>query len=280
MNFNVKSQNSSARKRAANRNNSQNSTGPKTERGKSFSRRNAVKHGLFSNLAFRELDQVPGYADAQQLLASLREAYPPQSPFDAIRIERIATDLWRYGRATRIEVLETERKYAFDGGSKQVDRVIRFSSMTEKAATKAFNTLEMLEAEAQAAAESEETDDEGTFEAPLPDSASNGEATLPEASITPPSEDESSEAVDHPPTEDTAAISPVDPEPELAQWSKDAIAALTDDEPSAQSEEDMDTDEDLTLAADESDEDYGVVDGISDRVRHEHALKGGDEVAA
>jgi len=39
----------SERKLAANRENAKKSTGPKTPTGKAFSRRNALKHGLFAN---------------------------------------------------------------------------------------------------------------------------------------------------------------------------------------------------------------------------------------
>jgi len=62
----------SERKLKANRDNARKSTGPKTARGKAFSRRNAVKHGLFVNYVtdFHALKEDP--KQYQDLLNGLR----------------------------------------------------------------------------------------------------------------------------------------------------------------------------------------------------------------
>jgi hypothetical protein len=67
----------SERKLKANRENAQKSTGPKTLRGKSFSRRNALKHGLFVNHVtdFAVLDEDP--KQYEELLNGLWNQYQP-----------------------------------------------------------------------------------------------------------------------------------------------------------------------------------------------------------
>lgn len=67
----------SERKLRANRENAKKSTGPKTARGKSFSRRNAIKHGLLVNHVsdFEALCEDP--KEFQELLTGLWEQYNP-----------------------------------------------------------------------------------------------------------------------------------------------------------------------------------------------------------
>jgi hypothetical protein len=91
----------SERKREANRQNAQKSTGPKTEAGKERSSRNAVKHGMWS-----ERD-TPLYGEEHQdflrKLAALREYYQPDGPLEEFEVERIAHMQRRMARATRFE---------------------------------------------------------------------------------------------------------------------------------------------------------------------------------
>ena len=65
----------SERKRAANRANAQKSTGPRTGRGKSISRFNAVRHGLLSRQALFDDHGKPAEEDMRVLMESLRERY-------------------------------------------------------------------------------------------------------------------------------------------------------------------------------------------------------------
>ena len=58
----------SARKVAANRQNAQKSTGPKTTKGKVYSGRNAIKHGLFT----RQLIDFANHGEDSQEYEELR----------------------------------------------------------------------------------------------------------------------------------------------------------------------------------------------------------------
>jgi hypothetical protein len=93
----------SERKLKANRENAKKSTGPKTPRGKAFSRRNAVKHGLFVSYItdFEALDEDP--KEYQELLNGLWDQYQPIGKAEEIEIERIALCCWRLKRVWRYE---------------------------------------------------------------------------------------------------------------------------------------------------------------------------------
>jgi hypothetical protein len=93
----------SARKIAANRQNARKSTGPKTLRGKEFSRRNAVTHGLFAgdSVDFGAHREHP--VEYEELLSGLRDTYEPVGRAEELEVERIAQGWRRLKRASRHE---------------------------------------------------------------------------------------------------------------------------------------------------------------------------------
>jgi hypothetical protein len=87
---------------AANRENAQKSTGPKTPRGKAIVARNAVKHGIFSQ------DIVPVGGDREgaayaRMLAGLRDSLKPEGQMEHSLVEKIAVDTWRLRRTVAYE---------------------------------------------------------------------------------------------------------------------------------------------------------------------------------
>jgi hypothetical protein len=93
----------SQRKLKANRENARKSTGPQTPRGKTFSRRNAIRHGLFvSHITdFEALQENPKEYD--DLLNGLWEQYQPVGRAEEVEVERIAICCWRLKRSWRHE---------------------------------------------------------------------------------------------------------------------------------------------------------------------------------
>jgi hypothetical protein len=64
----------SKKKQAANRKNSQKSTGPQTARGKNASRKNALQHGIFSRELYVSDQDQPEYANLRvELLHNFRQ---------------------------------------------------------------------------------------------------------------------------------------------------------------------------------------------------------------
>jgi hypothetical protein len=93
----------SARKLEANRKNAQKSTGPKTLKGKAFSQKNSLKHGLFVRpiTDFEALGENPQEYD--DLLKGLMAQYQPVGRAEEIEVERVALCCWRLKRAWRYE---------------------------------------------------------------------------------------------------------------------------------------------------------------------------------
>lgn len=84
----------SLRKVTANRQNALKSSGPKTARGKTFSRMNAWKHRLFGQLSdFQALGENPWeYSDLRE---GLRKQFQPIGSAEELKVERIAQCWWR-----------------------------------------------------------------------------------------------------------------------------------------------------------------------------------------
>ncbi len=85
---------------ATNRLNAQKSTGPRTERGKRRTRRNAFRHGLTAESVITVLEDEADYKKFENTL--LRD-YAPESTIERALVARLASLLWRLRRAVAIE---------------------------------------------------------------------------------------------------------------------------------------------------------------------------------
>ena len=103
---------------AANRRNSQKSTGPKTAVAKRNSNQNSLQHGLFAKSlegSFRQLGEDP--KDFHALVQSLRETFQPEDHFEEMLIEDLAVLRWRLHRLRRAEwgiQVRQKRSFEFD----------------------------------------------------------------------------------------------------------------------------------------------------------------------
>jgi hypothetical protein len=101
--INEKKQTVSIRKVEANRKNALKSTGPKTPRGKAYSGRNAIKHGLFARQFMDFLVHGEDPEEYNELLKGLRAQYQPVGMAEELEVERAALCWWRLKRAWRHE---------------------------------------------------------------------------------------------------------------------------------------------------------------------------------
>jgi hypothetical protein len=155
----------SMRKKLANRRNAQHSTGPKTERGKMHSRRNALKHCiLVSSLLITEGEGAEDPAEFQELLGALRRDRAPVGTLENMLVEKIAICQWRQNRCLCFEAGVIRKQFAqpnFDQDSfndpikirdylrlpsdKDLDRMLRYETANNRQLAYAINELERLQ---------------------------------------------------------------------------------------------------------------------------------------
>ncbi|HZO25212.1 MAG TPA: hypothetical protein VFH48_04375 [Chloroflexota bacterium] len=98
------------RQLAANRQNAEHTTGPRTAQGKAISSRNNTRHGLRS--ATPVIPRLESPEAWQQHRAATLERLAPAEPLEEALAERIALILWRLGRIARYERQATVRSQA------------------------------------------------------------------------------------------------------------------------------------------------------------------------
>jgi hypothetical protein len=127
---------------AANRENSQKSSGPKTAEGKAKSCLNHLSHGFTSNTA----RLIPGENEEEfkALLADLMSEYQPATPTEQILVEKMTQNQWLSGRAFRLQ----SDAFSCKGGyfpkttiTKDLGVLIRYQTSAERAFHQAHNEL-------------------------------------------------------------------------------------------------------------------------------------------
>lgn len=86
--------------RAANRRNAQQSTGPKTGRGKAMAAQNALRHGLRARKVISFDESEPDFIAFH---ADIRADFAPADAVEEHLVERIAMCAWRLRRLYRVE---------------------------------------------------------------------------------------------------------------------------------------------------------------------------------
>ena len=88
----------------ANRRNARKSTGPKTDEGKAASSRNAMRHGILSEVAIADHEDGSLYLALQEQLMAEHE---PVTGTEFMLVEQLALLFWRMRRLARAEAFET-----------------------------------------------------------------------------------------------------------------------------------------------------------------------------
>jgi hypothetical protein len=136
---------SSAAQIHANQTNAQNSTGPRTDAGKSRSSQNAFRHGLSTGQLI-----IPGenIEDYEALLNGFLSDYQPANHIETALVHEIAKSYWLKDRAIRFQAI------AFNITMPHLDKMaapldlsvlIRYQSANERAFYRALNTLRDLQ---------------------------------------------------------------------------------------------------------------------------------------
>ena len=156
-----------SKKSAANRLNAQMSTGPRTEEGKSWSRRNAFKHGILSSaLLITEGGGAEDRAEFDELLGGLHLHFEPVGALEEMLVEKIAVHWWKQVRALKCEaglirraftsqpsdlhkILNPDLVAITDHSSlplgAELDRIVRYEAANQRQLAYTFNQLERLQ---------------------------------------------------------------------------------------------------------------------------------------
>jgi hypothetical protein len=151
----------------ANRRNAQLSTGPRTEEGKSRSRRNALKHGVLAPvLLITEGEGAEDPAEFDELLVGLRGDLAPVGRLEEMLVEKVAICWWRHKRALRCEAGLLRRASTSDPTNwetemnperaaitrhlslpleEDLDRLLRYETTIQRQLVYAINQLERLQ---------------------------------------------------------------------------------------------------------------------------------------
>src|SRR6266566_3894034 len=121
----------SEHKLKANRENSKKSTGPRTLRGKAYSRRNALKHGLFAREFMDFISQLEDPEEWEELLNGLWVQYRPIGKAEELEVERAALCWWRLKRVWRYENV-TNRVALRDIGRRELREQAEYCKTLEK----------------------------------------------------------------------------------------------------------------------------------------------------
>ncbi len=127
---------------AANQQNAQHSTGPKTAEGKSAICWNAFRHGLSGT--FRMLGDE-NQEDFDELYLGLRSEHKPASPTEILLVQSMAQHYWLMQRAIRLQTLSFDLEAG--EAEKSLALFLRYQTTHERAFYKSLNTLLKLRAD-------------------------------------------------------------------------------------------------------------------------------------
>jgi hypothetical protein len=103
-------------------------TGPRTTQGKERSKRNALKHGIFSQVA---LLKGESRAEYDALLNSLRENLQPEGGLEELLVEKLARSAWRLRRMIIAETAEIQKAIEFLGWESDQQQAERANNISE-----------------------------------------------------------------------------------------------------------------------------------------------------
>jgi hypothetical protein len=129
---------------AANQENAQRSTGPKTPEGKAISARNNFKHGCsgaFTVLPWESQNEF------DLLLGSLRDEHKPSGPTETILVDKMAQATWLSKRAVTLQHVTFNHNLPTCDNEKQLALYLRYQTTNERAFHKCLNDLLKLRAE-------------------------------------------------------------------------------------------------------------------------------------
>jgi hypothetical protein len=128
----------------ANRTNSQSSTGPQTEAGKSRSSQNALRHGLACG---RLIIEGENPEELKKLRSDLRQEHRPSGLTEDLLVEKMAVALWFSRRAQIHQSAAFDAAPEGDPVPEKLAVLLRYQTTNDRAFYKALQTLRELQKE-------------------------------------------------------------------------------------------------------------------------------------
>jgi len=146
----------------ANQENSKQSTGPKTPKGKSYVRRNALKHGLTARRLMFGSDGQPIDNGVADLVEGLRARYGTDDIVSELLIDNIAVDFWRQKQGLDAEIKYVGRKEWSFHPQGSLPTIQRYNTANRRAMLTNLELLEKRQASQEAETELETADTQDT----------------------------------------------------------------------------------------------------------------------
>jgi hypothetical protein len=144
----------------ANQENAKQSTGPKTPKGKSHVRRNALKHGLTARRLMFAQDGRPIDNGVAELVEALRARYGTDDIVSELLIDNIAVDHWRQKQGLEAEIKYVDRKEWSFYPQGSLPTIQRYNTANRRAMLTNLELLEKRHAAEEAETELEPADGE------------------------------------------------------------------------------------------------------------------------
>jgi hypothetical protein len=137
----AKTKSISQRKLEANRANAKKSTGPRTARGKAFSRRNAVRHNLSSVRVLFQPDRTPCDPELGRIWQSLHETFGAGDATTDALIERAVAELAHQVEAVKMERACSEMPTPFRHRDDELASFLRYVTKSRRALLRTLSIL-------------------------------------------------------------------------------------------------------------------------------------------
>ena len=127
----------------ANRRNAQESTGPRTQKGKTTVSQNALRHGLCAGIPLMDDEDD----DAERLLAALIEENQPVGANEEIFVYQMAEHFFFQKRASCFLAGEMNKSQSGEKNAREIGLMLRYHTTAVRGFSRALNDLRKLQKE-------------------------------------------------------------------------------------------------------------------------------------
>ena len=129
---------------AANRNNAQHSTGPRTEEGKAASSQNSLKFGFCGSFKVLSLESQEEF---DEFLKSLQDEHQPATTTESLLVQKMAEHYWLSRRAQHLQSMSLGHDIPYEQQCREFALYLRYQTTHDRAFHKSLDQLLKLQKE-------------------------------------------------------------------------------------------------------------------------------------